>query len=155
MRGIEIFQNQSYREISLMWGSLMRGLPVNAWQTMYITQVLPNILPRSQFGGMTVQKGCCMYVCLFWSGQRPVHFLLAYFQGKSTLLSRSFHPWAILPPCVRQAESTHPTSHSVTWYYQKCKFFSRLYLVEHFLVYRSLVPINLGSIGISMIVVIY
>ena len=87
------------------------------------TQVLPNILPRSQFGGMTVQKGCCMYVCLFWSGQRPVHFLLAYFQGKSTLLSRSFHPWAILPPCVRQAESTHPTSHSVTWYYQKCKFF--------------------------------
>ena len=28
MRGIEIFQNQSYREISPMWGSLMRGLPV-------------------------------------------------------------------------------------------------------------------------------
>ena len=28
MRGIGIFQNQSYREISPMWGSLMRGLPV-------------------------------------------------------------------------------------------------------------------------------
>ena len=28
MRGIEIFQNQSYREISPMWGSLMQGLPV-------------------------------------------------------------------------------------------------------------------------------
>ena len=28
IRGIEIFQNQSYWEISHMWGSLMRGLPV-------------------------------------------------------------------------------------------------------------------------------
>ena len=28
MRGIEISQNQSYREISPIWGSLMQGLPV-------------------------------------------------------------------------------------------------------------------------------
>ena len=79
------------------------------------TQVLPNILPRSQFGGMTVQKGCCMYVCLFWSGQRPVHFLLAYFQGKSTLLSRSFHPWAQLPPSVRLSQRTllHTVWHDI------------------------------------------
>ena len=32
MRGIEIFQNQSYREISPMWGSLMRGLPVSLFR---------------------------------------------------------------------------------------------------------------------------
>ena len=132
----------------------MLGIMYFSKNVQSICQVLPNILSRSQFGGMTVEKGCCMYVCPFWSGQRPVHFLLAYFQGKSSLLSRSFHPWAILPPSVRLSQRTllHTVWNDII---KSVNFFKILYLdlVEHFLVYRRL-PINLGPIGISMIVVI-
>ena len=50
MRGIEIFQNQSYREISPMWGSLMRGLPVlSCSEFNNKIVILPDrVLPRTK-----------------------------------------------------------------------------------------------------------
>ena len=64
MPGIEIFHNQSYREISPMWGSLMRGLPVCFLpfsSSYFCIQVILKVVVISQFY-VDIYFSCTKYI---------------------------------------------------------------------------------------------